>query len=184
MRIGILFRTVNTHRERVRWESRWGGLFHGYVEQPSPAKAFVVHVRSFICETVKGSNEKGGIGRRPTLDLDGRRVAARFHDAAKENGDVFYLAFGEDGRMLTSEIRPWLGRGWNLCEENMVLIVLVIFAEVLATYPDDMICQIGERRDNVQVQDELWRRHDLRSLWLILTYWKKMEWISATIGER
>lgn len=114
MRIGNQSRTVNTHRERIRWESRRGGLFHGYIEQPSPAKAFVVHVRSFICEMVKASNKKGGIGRKPTLDLDGRRVAACFHDAAKENGDVFYLGFGEDWRMLTSEIRLWLGRGWNL----------------------------------------------------------------------
>lgn len=65
----------------------------------------MVHIRSFICEAVKGSNEKGEIRRRPTLDLDGRRVAACFHDAAKENGDVFYLAFGEDWRMLTLEIR-------------------------------------------------------------------------------
>lgn len=55
----------------------------------------------------------------------------------------------------------------------MVLIVLVIIVDVLAAYPDDMICQIGERRDNVQVQDELWRRHDPRCLWLILTYCKQ-----------
>lgn len=60
-----------------------------------------------------------------------------------------------------------------LCEENMVLIVLVIIVDVLAAYPDDMICQIGERRDNVQVQDELWWRHDPRPPWLIPTYWKK-----------
>ena len=56
--------------------------------------------------------KKGGIGRRPTLDLEGGCVAACFHDAAKENGDVFYLAFGEDWRMLTSEVRLWLDRGW------------------------------------------------------------------------
>ena len=44
----------------------------------------------------KDRTKKGGIGRRPTPDLEGRRVAACFHDAAQENGDVFYLAFGED----------------------------------------------------------------------------------------
>lgn len=48
--------------------------------------------------------------------------------------------------------------------------VLVIIVDVLAAYPDDMICQIGERRDNVQVQDELWRRHDP---WLIPTCWNE-----------
>ena len=59
MRSGNLSRIVNTYRERIRWESRRGGLFHRYIEQPSPTEAFVVHVRSFICETVKGSNKKG-----------------------------------------------------------------------------------------------------------------------------
>ena len=42
-----------------------------------------------------------------------------------------------------------------------MIVLVIIIVEVLAAYPDDMICQICERRDNVEVQDELGRRHDL-----------------------
>ena len=39
-----------------------------------------------------------------TFDIDGGRVAAGFHHAAEEDGDVGYVALLEDGRILYVDI--------------------------------------------------------------------------------